>query len=843
MKIPNNNQSVIRRIIRRSFGSNRTRNIFAVCAIILTTLMISAVFSMGLSFAENYAVMNTRMAGSAAGIYLQNPSPSQMEALRSRSYLGAVGVEIDAGRLISSALGENDENICLLYFDETGWEKHLLPALGDVEGQYPAAAAEIMASRWSLGALGVSDIRIGMDIPLAYEMPDGVQKHAVFRLSGLFTDYASSNSGSILVSEAFVKQEGLSVSGNGRASLSTGMFSSQADALSRLKEEIPLAAGQEFVSTSDPKDENQAAALAAGLLILIIALFIMASGYLLIYNILFIAVKKDIHFYGLLKTLGASPSQIRKIVKAQARRFCLIGIPSGLLLGAGFSFLLVPLFLGMFDSGGTPMPKNISFHPAIFLGTTLFSYLTTMISCIRPAKTASRISPVEALRYTGISEKNQKKGRRSTDGGKIYKMALHNVFRDKKRAAVVFLSLFLGTITFLSVTSMVNSFGVENYLDEYMPYDFQLRNLPPVTPKFDEAFLEQLRALDGVESMTVIQEGTARIEYDPTLFRPFLENGIGIYMHSGDAEDAVAAFERQIRENPDVYTADLILATRGQIEKMNRDHGTNVDPDAFERGETALLDPGMTNEAFAEKIDACRGMSFTLTDPESGRTHTMTFAGRVIGDFAFHSDMTVNIPNIYLSEAALSRLTDNPIVTEIGLHVAEGREAAIGAAISRMVEGEQGVKLNARSQKRQEFLTSIGSLNIAGGGMALLLVLIGVLNFVNIMVTGITVRQNELAVMESVGMTRRQIKRMLIFEGLFYAGFTSLLIITLGSAILYGVSRLSVHIADYAVFHYPFSALGVMLLAIVPICFIVPVIIYHFVSRQSVVERLRASED
>ena len=69
------------------------------------------------------------------------------------------------------------------------------------------------------------------------------------------------------------------------------------------------------------------------------------SGYLLIYNILYIAITKDIQFYGMLKTIGASPKQIKKIVKGQGLRLSLIGIPIGIILAVIVSFLIVPSVL------------------------------------------------------------------------------------------------------------------------------------------------------------------------------------------------------------------------------------------------------------------------------------------------------------------------------------------------------------------------------------------------------------------------------------------------------------------------------------------------------------------
>lgn len=64
-----------------------------------------------------------------------------------------------------------------------------------------------------------------------------------------------------------------------------------------------------------------------------IILIILVSGYLLIYNIFYISVTRDIKFYGLLKTIGTTKKQINRVVNIQTILLSCIGIPAGLLLG------------------------------------------------------------------------------------------------------------------------------------------------------------------------------------------------------------------------------------------------------------------------------------------------------------------------------------------------------------------------------------------------------------------------------------------------------------------------------------------------------------------------------
>ena len=67
-----------------------------------------------------------------------------------------------------------------------------------------------------------------------------------------------------------------------------------------------------------------------------------------------------------------------------------------------------------------------------------------------------------------------------------------------------------------------------------------------------------------------------------------------------------------------------------------------------------------------------------------------------------------------------------------------------------------------------EFEGFRGMFMTMGGALSLIIGLVGVLNFINAVLTGILTRRRELAVLQSIGMTGGQLKKMLIFEGLYY---------------------------------------------------------------------------
>lgn len=132
--------------------------------------------------------------------------------------------------------------------------------------------------------------------------------------------------------------------------------------------------------------------------------------------------------------------------------------------------------------------------------------------------------------------------------------------------------------------------------------------------------------------------------------------------------------------------------------------------------------------------------------------------------------------------------------------------------------------------------------SVLGSGLSAILALIGIFNFLNIMITSIMSRKRELAILESIGMTKQQIKKMTQFEGLIYAMLSVVLVLTIGSAAIYGTFLLLRQMATYVTFSYPLIPLLFSVVMIGFICIVTPVAALHSTNRASVVERLRELE-
>ena len=581
MKFENNNKNIVKRMTKASLKSNRTRNIFVVLAIVLTTFMISSVFSIGASFAKNYSIMNIRLAQTTATTILNNPKEEQIKEIENLGITKSIGSEITVGKVIDKQSDKNRVNVFLKYYDKENWEKQITPAISNIKGHYPKKANEIMASEKALEILNQKNTKIGDTIKIKYKDANGNILEKEFILSGTYKTYAFiEDTGFLVVSDKYIINNDLSVSKNGFLTF-TLKNKEKGEAPDLLKSEVALSKDQEFIYNYDANNDSSEVAMITVVTIGMIGLFIVFSGYLLIYNIMHIAVTKDINFYGLIKTVGTSPKQIKKIVKGQALRLSLIGIPIGLILGAIVSFGIVPMALSSFSSGiyTAAMPSDVSFNPIIFIGATLFSLLTVSLSCRKPAKIASSISPTEALRYSGSKKKKEKKNRKSTNGGKLYKMAWYNVFRDKKRATLVFISLFMGCIAFLSVNTFTKSLSVENYIDRYINNDFELVNTQVAEDKIDNNLINEIKKMDGVESVSELKVGQLQLDYNEKLLLPALKGGYERFAN-GD-EEGLNNLLKEIKKDPSRLSPNVIGVDDKIIERHNEKTKNKIDVNAF----------------------------------------------------------------------------------------------------------------------------------------------------------------------------------------------------------------------------------------------------------------------
>lgn len=826
----NNNTKIIKYLSKKSYHSNKRRNIIVTITLALTAFMITSVFSLGCSYFETFQMQQTRSMGTTADVAITNLTETQIEELKHSDLVTTVGISQRLGSVDTSDKG--DSLLGISWIDDTEWKQHRVPTISDVYGDYPQAENEVMLPAWALNEMGISNPQIGMNITLSYQLGNNYQYITdEFQLSGYYTDYTVSrvgNRGSVYVSQIFAEQSGLTFS-----DITSGMISFSSDddverSCEKLKDEIAFTEGQTF-ETVPSTQSNSVAIIVA--MVFVIAVIVI-SGYLLIYNILYISISKDTRFYGQLKTIGATKRQIKKLVRWQVLKTSVIGIPIGLFVGALVSLIIVPFAMNMMYSGNSTLGVKVSFSPVIFIGAAIFTLLTAVIGSMKPAKIAGSISPIAALQYNAVSVKTTKK--RKAHRLRLSRMALNNIFRNPKSAVLTFTSLFLGLMLFLIASGLLSSLDAKNFVSQWGESDFAVTYSIHDEDLITDEMLKEIEAIEGIENIHVTYSAspqtTMPVVYDQDVFGKYIDSLNGV---SGlDFSDT-----ETLKNYTDNFFSGIYGIDTEYVKEVNNDLETPIDLIAFENGDVVLLS-AMTDEDGNSLIQP--GQPITVIG-ETG-DHTFTVAdGFLDADFqSGRGNERGTAPDLYISQKALKMLSPEVKIFRIAFDtINSDDDERILSELQTITASSSGIDIQSRYERSKEIESYLFTSRVLAMGLSSVLLLIGIMNFINTMFVSVNTRKHEFATLESIGMTKKQIRQVLLFEGGYYWIISFLLLATLGTGIYLPLYVAFRQVVSYAAFSYPIIPLVIAAFIILIICLAVPIVTFRMDIKESVTKRLR----
>lgn len=540
-------------------------------------------------------------------------------------------------------------------------------------------------------------------------------------------------------------------------------------------------------------------------------ILLVIDGSLLIYNVMSVSVSRDIRFYGLLRTIGMLSKQVKRMVLQQILWICAVGIPLGLFFSGLISQIAVPMFLSMYTKFSLA-GYSISFHPLIYIGAAFFSLITAMTGAFRPAWKAARVSPMEAVRF---SEYGYIRKKIHTSAFSPIKMAWRNVFRVPKQTTLVFCGLFLGITIFMAVSVILGSTSVDMFVKEAaanIKGDIYLKNGMQELYEFDDInvftpeLMNSLNELPGVTEMRVSYIHKIRMDIADT---------------QGDIHNLPGY----------VYGVDA----KG-VAELNKELEHPIDEAAFERGEFVII-----RDIWKDPLSVADTVDFYIGNMETPVSFAL--GGVLPSEFvAYYGTGYNRIPSVYMSVSLLKKLVGEPAVYEIEIDIERSVQKQALSLVNKWTAGHSNIILRSGIEIQEEAENIIFTLTVIGNCISAIFWLTGVLNFINIIIASILSRRHELALLESVGQSARQSKRMLIYEGLIYASVTLLLVGAIGGVITYGLFSFLSQQFEYIKFTFPFSSFFMMVFVVFAICLGIPRLAYYFVSRATIVERLREAE-
>ena len=874
------NRKCIIKLSIRSLWAARKRNVIAIIAIALTALLFTSIFTIVMSINSSYETYTFRQIGGYCHGTFKAVTQEQAQEIAAHGKVKAVGARTIIGVSDSDVFAKEPAEISYMDDNCAEWS-YALPSVGHT----PQSENEITMDTKALELLGVMP-EIGEEIPLTYTVCDQnqtiVTKTDVFTLVGWWEYDELSPVHYINISKQYADSIAADCTAFGAEPFRTDlnvMLPSELDIrgqMERIENDLgytwkenrdnTVRIGVNWGYTASSLGESMDFGTAAVIVMLLV--LVILAGYLIIYTIFKISVSGDIRCYGLLKTIGTTPRQLRRIIRLQALCLCVVGIPLGLLIGYGIGAALTPVVLARTSLGANH--STISASPVIFIASVLFALVTVLLSCSRPGRIASKVSPVEAAKYTEASD--IKKERRATRGAKVHQMAFANLGRSRSRTALIIVSLALSVVLLNVLTSFTGGFDMEKYLSAQASADFIIGSTDyfranqyceTLSPEqIDEIRANTSASLSGCgytlsgAAVGWMPEELWLADMEQYGTREEAELNMAIEARRGDMVSQTALIE-----GLDGALFDKLTVVEGDIEPLFAENSNAVAivVDVDEYGNIYNLEscPAIGAEVpvtymdSVYYIDTRTGEAWTDETPYECMERQIPEGSR---EADYYVCAYVEVPQSmsyrYLTMGYRLLLPAERLIADSDgaaapmFYIFDAADAEAETAAEQYLADytgnvEKELMYESKSTIREDFEDFQKMFLLLGGILCAIIGLIGILNFFNAIMAGIISRKREFAVLQSVGMTNRQLRSMLIYEGLFYAlgSATAALILSVIFCPLTG------RLFEEMFWFYSARFTIVPVLIVIPVFallgWLIPSLIFGQSMKESVIERLR----
>lgn len=841
----------IQTLNQRTFKKNRGRNLVAIIAILMTTIMFTTLFTLAQSMSKNMVEMTFRQTGYDGQASFKSITAEQFSLIANHPDVAEAGESLVLGLAQNKKLGGKQVEI-RWSSDINAEHSFAMPTTGTM----PTAADEIALDTLILDRLGIPH-QLGETVKLEWrkDLAKDEVTTSTFTLCGFWEGNESVYASMAWVSREFADEMIGDHVADGKTSI-LGLHTAQVILHSDRNIEATMEniladtglTGLKFGVNLAYSPEMNATAAQESLPMYLGMVLVFLAGYLIIYNIFQISVTADIQFYGKLKTLGTTTKQIKKLIYGQANRLCVIGIPLGLLLGWLLGMVLVPVLMGRLE--GDPV---VSANPLIFLGSALFAWLTVTISCLRPARLAGKVSPIEALRMSDAATASKKKSKRTRNGASITGMAWANLGRNKKRTVTVICSLTLGLVLLSCFYAKNAAFDMEKYLSELTISDFKLddsssaNQIGGYDPHGSTLNAELVESVEGLAGLEAIGHQYSH-QFELTLDDETVQNIDAFYTQEmlDDWATYDPAGPAQIENAKETHKAIGVLYGMDGIplDAITQERyllSGSYDAEKFASGDYVLvIGPAIDSiEKNAVLPVPTVGSSIELEN----RTYTVmavVYPLQSVDEGAYEGGvqdqlcMSFIIPTVTFQqqwpENTLRRLFFN-VDDE---HIPAAQEMI--DAYTKTVD--TSLPVTSRKTMAEQYEAETRASAVMGNTISVIIALVGVLNFINSMVTAIVSRKKEFAMIQSVGMTKRQLRKMLICEGLDYAAIT-LIVSYIVSTLAVGIGVRAITANEFSTFHFTLMPLMICTPILLAFAVLIPFLCFKNLEKQSIVERLR----
>ena len=824
---------MINRVALANTKYHKGKNLLSGIAIILTSVLVFLITSIGLGVVNVQNAAVNKVYPTWHAMYRQ-VSEENMGKIAQHDLIGEYGLRQDVGESVL-----NKDDFVLISYLDNGAQK--LAKQTFTKGHAPKKGNDAVLSRDALKTLGYPNAKIGdtIKIPIQIYEADGMglQQEKTFRLTGFSPDIKNQNDEkifSMLVSKDFMEE--VIPKKHRSYRMMIRLNETAATSTDAIKEQIKEI-GKNFDVTEDNIVENSDYLFAnyidpafySGMAIIVG--IILIAGALTIYSIYYVSLINKVQEFGKLAALGATKRQIRQIILRENLIVAGLSIPAGLLIGiAAVKFVFFQLISSI--SSEQAMTKEMRqvldngevslILPWIIAMTIGVTLLTVILASLKPMRQASKIMPIEAMRYTGQMQGNKKQRKGFIDLN-LRRLANANLSRNKKRTMVTIFSLGMIGILFVVISTVFSCMNPKQAARDTIAEDYCMsiasREGDKMRPELKWTVIQQnnplnnkvinkIKAIDGVEKVDAFQSITGEV---PSVKDPGTDKPMSLSI-GGISKDQMALINRDIEKGHATY------------EELNS-------------GDKVIA----TGYILANYPEIKIGDTLTFKFFDGNRTFEKDMT--IIGGGSFAQSVT-NFDNFLMSNEAIKKLSKNNLTYYVNIKAAKGKTKTVQSAIENIEEGNELFRLESYEEVLKQWEDTLQLTAGAGYAIMLVLAIVGIMNLINTTIDSILSRKKELGVMQAIGMSNQQMKKMLRTEGFVYAGGIILLAGGLGSILGYLVYLYaeSHSLMQIKVYQYPLIQVLLMIFLVVIVQLILTYATTTIVNKETVIKRIQASE-
>ncbi|MCP8338912.1 FtsX-like permease family protein [Clostridioides difficile] len=790
------------KIAKSNLKQNKSKSILIIITIILSTLMLSSI-GIYIVDAGAYQKENTiKYSGNYQGI-LANVDEKQADILSNHAdveltgEMNGVGVE----KL------EDDSNISLAYMNEDALK---LNSFELIKGKLPTKENEIVLDSGALKALGYKNKDLGEKIKISYNDYKNDKKiEKEFVISGILKTSEISEAGKYyyaIISESYMRntrdmsQEDFNiyVKFNDKSNLSIEQVKEKLDKIANDigLDTINTAVNENYINALKPDMETIMGGVFVGLVIVL-------SSILVIYNIFYISIVTKVQEFGKLRAIGATKKQIKNIVFKEGFILAGIAIPIGIILGYVLANIIIKSFMDI-DVKSSRLP--------VILSVVVISFISVVLSLLKPMKVASKVSIVDAVRYTGnkISNKSKRKGYKNIN---LKRLSHANLERNKKRTYMTLASLILSGTIFITVSTALESFDAEKMAREHFPYDIEVRlsgyemnsdknpknnlNILQMDNPLSKDFFNKIKNMEGIK----------RIES---------ARSVKIGMEDYDVE----------------FKYDLLQSiNENDVKSLNKNLiDGKINLERLQTGDEIVI----THVDTAKEMGVKAGDKIRLTLYDGDKKIKKEFKVQAIA---------MGVPSFGIGKDFIDRTLKYDSTSSLGIYTEEGKYQEIKDSIKKIAKNNGFLETDFIDSRIESNKAVISFIKIMGYTLTGIIGVIGFMNLVNTMITSIVTRKKELGMLQAIGLTNKQLVKMLNSEAMYYTSGMMIGSILFGGILGYiAVIFLKKTGLSYATYSLPIVPILLMIVCILIAQFITTYLIGRSFNKESLIDRVRYSE-